>query len=371
MNFLRKIFSSNKKKFQNAEVLLEEKSPCCPITAIVEQDNRVVYFYLWGSENSNFGVKSCWVRNLKEAPNKQEKSLMGRGIPPMQTKKHCKFPEGQEKIEKNDLSIIWLEEGDAAALLLNGKIISIIPSWSGQGGFYGYAIDSKGEGDFAWELSDSNEMYNRIEKSKEFWDSWDLDISPFNIQQPLILDSYNKTFGTHDKYYAIDRNEWPPKGLYLRKGESKTVFATVGLSLIPMPSVEMYTENRSDINRIELGIILDSIFTDKDIQQMAEWINSQSAIPWDNVTFFGEGHTVSFKSPNSSKFNFVILTNRLDVLPKPEIKNYRNSKINLLWMVPISEKERQNIIDNGSDVVIDELNKIGEKIYSLERDEVI
>jgi hypothetical protein len=371
LSFLRNIFSSKKKEFQKAEVLLEEKSPSCPITAIVEQDNRVVYFYLWGSENSNFGVKSCWVRNLKEAPNKQEKSLMDKGIPPMQTKNHCKFPEGQEKIEKNDLSIIWLEEGDAAALLLKGEIISIIPSWAGQDGFYGYPLDSMGESDFAWELSDSNEMYNRIEKSKEFWNSWNLDINPFNIQQPLILDSYDKTFGKHDKYYAIDGNEWPPKGLYLRRGESKTVFATIGLSLIPMPAIEMYTENRLYLNRIELGIILDSTFKDKDIQQMAEWISGQSAIPWDNVTFLGEGHTINFKPFNSSKFNFVILTNRLDILPKSEIENYRDSKINLLWMVPISEKERQNIIDNGSDIVIDKLNEIGEKIFSLEREEVI
>jgi hypothetical protein len=350
LSFLRNIFSSKKKEFQKAEVLLEEKSPSCPITAIVEQDNRVVYFYLWGSENSNFGVKSCCVINLKEDPNKQEKSLMDKGIPPMQTKNHCKFPEGQEKIEKNDLSIIWLEEGDAAALLLKGEIISIIPSWAGQDGFYGYPLDSMGESDFAWELSDSNEI---------------------NIQQPLILDSYDKTFGKHDKYYAIDGNEWPPKGLYLRRGESKTVFATIGLSLIPMPAIEMYTENRLYLNRIELGIILDSTFKDKDIQQMAEWISGQSAIPWDNVTFLGEGHTINFKPFNSSKFNFVILTNRLDILPKSEIENYRDSKINLLWMVPISEKERQNIIDNGSDIVIDKLNEIGEKIFSLEREEVI
>jgi hypothetical protein len=54
------------------------------------------------------------------------------------------------------------------------------------------------------------------------------------------------------------------------------VFATVGLSLVPMPAVEMYTENRFDLNRIELGIILNTPFTEKDIQQMAEWIRGQS-----------------------------------------------------------------------------------------------
>ncbi len=32
-------------------------------------------------------------------------------------------------------------------------------------------------------------------------------------------------------------------------------------------------------------------------------------------------------------------------------------------MIPISEKERQHIIDNGSEMVIDELNKIEEKYF--------
>jgi hypothetical protein len=51
-------------------------------------------------------VKSCWVRNLKEAPNQQEKALMDKGIAPMQTKSFCKFPEGQEKLDKDSLSVV-------------------------------------------------------------------------------------------------------------------------------------------------------------------------------------------------------------------------------------------------------------------------
>ncbi|QXP59453.1 suppressor of fused domain protein [Olleya sp. HaHaR_3_96] len=371
MSFIKNLFSNKTEVFQEAEILLEQNSPSCPITAIVEQDNRVVYFYLWGPENSNFGVKCSWVRNLKDAPDKQEKALMEKGISPMQTKQYCKFPEGQEKLEADKLSIIWLEEGDAAALLSDGEILAIIPSWAGQGDFLGYARAAKGHGDFAWELSDSNQMYDRISKAQEFWNAWDLDINPFNSQQPLLLDAYDKAFGKQDKYYAIDGNEWPPKGLYLRQGTSKTVFATVGLSLLPMPAVEMYTDNRFETNRIELGIILDSTFTDKDIQEMGEWISGQSSLPWDNITFLGEGHTLNFNPFNSTKFDYVILTNKLNVLPQSEIEDYRHSKINLLWMVPISEKERQHVIDNGSADIIERLNQIGEHVFSLNRDEII
>ena len=371
MSFLKKLFSSKEKEFQKAEVLIEEQSPSCPITAIVEQDNRVVYFYLWGDERTNFGVKSCWVRNLKEAPEKLEEKLMDKGIPPMLPKQFCKFKDGQEKLNKNDLEIIWTEEGDSASLLLKNEIIAIIPSWGGQNGFYGYAKDCLGQGNYAWELTESNAFLKRIQKSQEYWNSWNNELNPFQIQQPLILNSYNESFGKHDKYYAIDGNAWPPKGLYVRRGESKSIFATVGLSLIPMPTVEMYTENRFELNRIELGIILDSVFSDKEIQEMAEWISGQSSIPWDNITFLGEGHTINFKPFNSKVFSYVLLTNRLNILPNPKLDDYRNSKVNFLWMVPISKNERKEIIDKGSDSVIQKLNKIGEKIFSLQRDEII
>lgn len=82
---------------------------------------------------------------------------MNKGIPQIQT-----------KLDKDNLSAIWLEEGDGTALLLNGEIISIIPSWVGQNYFYGYTVAAKGENYFAWELSRSNEINKRVEKAKEF-----------------------------------------------------------------------------------------------------------------------------------------------------------------------------------------------------------
>lgn len=371
MSFFKKIFSSEEDEFQQPEILLEEQSPLCPITAIVEQDNRVVYFYLWGSEESDFGVKSCWVRNLKMAPDKLEEKLIKKGIPPMLPKAFCKQPDGQGKIDKNDLAIVWTEEGDAAALILKNEIISIIPSWGGQNGFFGYAKDCIGHGDFAWELSESNAFIKRIEKCLEFWKSWENELSPFNIQQPLILKSYEQVFGAHDKYYAIDGNKWPPRGLYLRQGTSKTVFATVGLSLIPMPMVEMHSENRFESNRIELGILLDASLSEKAIQQIAEWISWQVTIPWKNITFLGEDHSIGFPQIDNSKLNSVILTNKITSLPVPELEPYRDSKINFLWMVPISEKERDVMINNGSDSILEKLNEIGEEIFSLDRQEVV
>ena len=371
MDFIKHIFGIKKKKFQEALILLEETSPCCPITAIVEQDNRVAYLYLYGPEGNSFGVKSCWIRNLDKAPRKVESKLLEKGIPPMMPLDNCLSPSGLEPLKKGDLSIIWLEEGDGAALLENGMPIAIIPSWSGRGGFYGYSKEAKGQGAFAWELNTSKELFQRIKDAQDFWASWNNEINPFQIEQPKLLDVYKEFFGNSEKYFAIDGEEGPPRGLFIVDSKEKTIFATVGLSLFPMPQVEIYTENRLELNRLELGLMLDSKHCKSNIQSIAEWFSGICSIPWGNITFLGEGHTILFDAFNHPKFKSVLLTQKVSSIPKIELENYKNSVVNFLWLIPVTEKERQFAMDNGSEKLINKLNNIGKEIFSLDREEIM
>jgi len=364
------LFSRNNNKIEKPKVILELRSPGCPITAIVEQDNRTAYFYLFG-DNEDFGTKSCWIRNLNAAPDEIETKLMEKGVPPMLTKEFCKFPEGQEELNANNLEIVWLEEGDGAALLENGEILCIIPAWGGNGGFYGYARDCKGTGDFAWELSEDNEMHTRVKRSTEFLKSWDEEVNPFMFLQPEILNYYDTIFGKSEKYYAIDNSEWPPKGLYVNQGAEKVVFATVAVSLRPQPKIEMYFENTSDVNRIELGVIIKSALNNDQVNKIASSISGMTAIPWDYVTFLAEGHTVGFQTGVNEKFNFGILTNKLKVLPEVKLPQYRESNTTFLWVVPISSRERAEMIESGVEGVLAKLDDIGEEIFSLNREEVV
>lgn len=51
-----------------AEVILEAVSPGGSLQALVEQDRRVAYLYVFDPEATEQKVKSCWVRNLQPAP---------------------------------------------------------------------------------------------------------------------------------------------------------------------------------------------------------------------------------------------------------------------------------------------------------------
>lgn len=187
-------------------------------------------------------------------------------------------------------------------------------------------------------------MHTRVKRSAEFLKSWDEEMNPFRILQPEILDYYDEIFGKSEKYFGIDNAEWPPKGLYVNQGAEKVVFATVAVSLRPQPKIEMYFENTGDVNRIELGVILQSALNNDQVNKIGSSISGMTAIPWDFVTFLAEGHTVEFQTGVSEKFNFAILTNRLKALPEVKLPDYRGSSTNFLWIVPISNRERTEMV---------------------------
>ncbi|AWK03459.1 hypothetical protein HYN56_04165 [Flavobacterium crocinum] len=363
------LFSRNN-KIEKPKVILELRSPSCPITAIVEQDNRTAYFYLFG-DNEDFGVKSCWIRNLSKAPEEIEVKLMEKGVPPMLPNEFCKFPDGQESLNEKNLEIVWLEEGDGAALLENGDILCVIPSWGGEEGFFGYARDCNGQGNFAWELTEDNEMRKRVNNAVSFIKEWNEEVNPFQSLQPKILHYYDDIFGESEKYYAIDNSEWPPKGLYVYEGQEKIVFATVAVSLRPQPKVEMYYEDPGKVNRIEIGLILKSGLTNDEINNVASLISGITTIPWDYITFLAEGHTVEFQNIVSNKFKYAVLTNKLKLLPQMNVPAFGDSKTNFLWIVPVSDNEWTVMKESGSKFILDKLDTIGEEIFSFERQEVV
>ena len=64
-------------------VLIEQVSPNGNLQAVVEDDGRVVYFYLCGEEGSGWGMKVCWVRNRVQAPSDLDVESMKSGAPPV------------------------------------------------------------------------------------------------------------------------------------------------------------------------------------------------------------------------------------------------------------------------------------------------
>lgn len=122
-----------------SDVLLEQMNPHDNLQAVVECDGSVTYLYLFSHPESGLGMKSVWVRNHLAAPAELDVVRMRSGLPPMNIAAHCKHPQGAMWFKPEDLSIVWLPEGNGVALFERGQALAVIPPWSGVNGFDGYA----------------------------------------------------------------------------------------------------------------------------------------------------------------------------------------------------------------------------------------
>lgn len=350
--------------------VFEEVSPNGNVQALVEQDERVAYFYLRGAPDTDFGLRSCWVRNLKPAPAELDVRSMKRGIPPMLPRQHCLYPMGARPLARDATRIVWLEEGDAAALLENDTVLAVIPAWSGAGGFAGYARECVAESPLCWPLAPDSVLHERIRLADAYWSSWDAPLSPWGAVQNKQLEVYATAIGAHEKYYAIDGGEWPPRALIRTQVSGGVAFTTVGLCLQPQPTVEMATDDPGPYRRIEMGMALASDMA-KHFDRSASYLSGQSNLPWTTFSWLGPGHTVPCDALPGTGFSAVLLLHSPPGSPVVSLPAFRGDPVKVLWAVAITEKERALAMEGGSDELVQRLTRAGVGWLTTSRGSVV
>ena len=340
-------------------VLLENVSPNGNITAVVEQDERVAYFYLWPAQETGLEMRSCWIRNLTAGQDDWDAAAMREGRPPMMPRRHCVQPDGGQPLKQESLSVVWSEEGDAAALYEQNDLLAVIPCWSGTDGFHGFSRECVGQGPVAWELGspDSNVLFERFDRASDCWKSWQ-EGGLWPAYRDQMLQSLEAAFGKHSKYFAIDEGKWPPKALVEFAGPDRIILATVGMSLRPQPMVELYVEEPRDYRRIELAMCLPLTIGDAAVQAVAQYLSGQSSYPWHFYTWLGNGHTIPsdvFSELSGNRFPFAILTSRLPDAPQIRLPTYRDDPVSMLWLLPLSKKEQEFAESEGSELLMQRL----------------
>lgn len=338
-----------------ADVIFEHVNPNGNIQAVVEADDKVCYFYLFGSDESQFGMKSVWVRNHAPATDMLDVEGMKSGNPPQNPKANCRHPQGLPPLNPDQLRVVWLPEGDGAALYEAEELLAIIPPWSGYKGFHGFARDALGDGLLTWEIGEGNVLVERFQQADAYWQKWDGNLWP--TVQKSMLSSIESALGKHSNYYAIDGGEWPPKAIVRIPRDEGVVLISFGVSLRPQPQVEMSTEQPELMCRIELGAVLPASWPDEAIKQFASYLSAQSNLPWNRYTWLGAGHTIPCDSWQNRRFEFALLQPHHPAVPNPTFEPMFGDPVNLLWFVPITAAERQTAIDHGSQRLIETLPK--------------
>lgn len=339
------------------DVLLQVVCPHRNSEAVVETDGSSIHFYLFATDGE---VRSCWVRNLTPAPIELDVTAMRDGAAPMLPRQHCKHPDGAKLPAVASLRIVWFEEGNGAALLEQDEILAVLPAWSGKNGFNGYARDCLSESPLCWPMPVVDTLKRRIDRADEYWKAWDDDTYWTNYRDQQIA-AYEAAFSSkHAKYYSIDGGAWPPKAMLRFDLDSGWILVTCCVSIRPQPGVELSTDDPAPLRRIELGAAFDRDCPESEVLRFASYLSGQTEFPWSQMSWFGHGHTLPCDStPDSiggSDFPAVLFVPANTASIPVLLPEFRGDPVNLHWMIPITESEREYAESKGSTALLELLS---------------
>lgn len=142
------------------KVLITSQSPSMPLGIIVEEDNSSTHAYLVKIEGNSVGDVICpvWIRNHVKAPETDSSiAVMDRGEAPLLPSEYCSHPEGEEKLNSDDLECLWADDDTAVAVSEKGDMLCVI-SFIDHAKVVAYSRDCIKEHDLALPLS----MFNKV-----------------------------------------------------------------------------------------------------------------------------------------------------------------------------------------------------------------
>ncbi|PIJ48846.1 Suppressor of fused protein (SUFU) [Erwinia sp. OLTSP20] len=347
--------------------LLEVTNPQQTLIAVVEQDQRTAYFYLWPAQSlrSRFAVRGCWLRNLLPAPLQEDLQAIEQGIPPLLSAADCRTLGAEPPLDAAGLQVIWEPAGDGAALWYQGQLLAVIPGWSlYQQQQVSFSAGCIRENRLTAPLgsASTNDYYARAERHRLFWRDWRDDHLWDSVQRTL-LQCYEQQFGESLRYYAIHQDDWPPMAISQHFHQGNWIFLTLGMSIRPMPWVDfLYQDLAPDYRRCELAMAIDAqVMTEENAVHMASALARFAPFPWQQIDWLGEGHTLLSDVAPPGFEGFILSATLADEQARFMLPPREGEKVNLLWTVPVTSAERGLVQadDNGGEQLISRLVQAG------------
>ena len=340
--------------------LLESFSPYGSRKVTVEYDGLTTAAYL---HDDTSAISATWIANHRPAPPSTDQARLDAGRAPLMPATRTKHPGGRAPLQAGALEALWFEEGDGVAILENGRPLAVIAGWSDSGrGMPGYSSDVIGQTPFGWSLDDAMEgLAPRLERSRAYW-RWRQSGSGWGQFQQALLGHLQPRLGPGGHYWDASAGHQPLTGVTERPSgphRPYTILSTVGMSCQRMPVVEQVLDDPSGYARIELAIA--TTLPSAQAARVFLWL---ATYPWRAVTWFGPGHSVRWYHEPSTfplgEGEAVLLLDSPGSLPGPEPPDlsgftFGGDPVRWLWIVPISERDRQLAKERGSATLVSRL----------------
>ncbi len=341
--------------------LLESFSPYGSRKVTVEYDGQVTAAYL---HDDSAAISATWIANHRPAPPATDQVRLDAGRAPLMPTARTKHPGGRPPLQAGSLEALWFEEGDGVAILEHGRPVAVIAGWSdSERGMPGYSSDAIGQTPFGWSLDDAMEgLAPRLERSRAYW-RWRQSGNGWSQFQQGLLGHLLPRLGPGGHYWDASAGKQPLTGVTERPptpGRPYTVLSTVGMSSQRMPVVEQVLDDPSGYARIELALA--TTLPSAQAARVFLWL---ATYPWHAVTWFGPGHSVRWYHepstfPLGGGSEAVLLLDAPGQLAGPEPPDlsgftFGGDPVRWLWIVPISERDRQLAKERGSASLISRL----------------
>jgi hypothetical protein len=340
--------------------LLESVSPYGSRKVTVEYDGLTTAAYL---HDDTAAISATWIANHRPAPPAADQARLDAGRAPLMPAGRTKHPAGRPPLPAAALEALWFEEGDGVAILQHGRPIAVIAGWSDMDrGMPGYSSDVIGQTPFGWSLDDAMEgLAPRLDRSRAYW-RWRGSAAGWGQFQQALLGHLAPRLGPGGHYWDASAGNQPLTGVTERPASPRrpyTVLSTVGMSCQRMPVVEQVLDDPSGYARIELAIA--TTLPSAQAARVFLWL---ATYPWRAVTWFGPGHSVrwyhepaTFPLGDGEVYGSVLLLDSPGVLPGPEPPDlsgfsFGGDPVRWLWVVPISERDRQLAKERGSAALV-------------------
>jgi suppressor of fused protein SUFU len=348
---------------QQPVTLLESFSPYGSRKVTVDYDGQVTAAYL---HDDAAVISATWIANHRPAPQATDQARLDAGRAPLMPAACTKHPGGRPPLQASALEALWFEEGDGVAILEHGRPLAVIAGWSDMDrGMPGYSSDVIGQTPFGWSLDDAAEgLVPRLERSRAFW-RWRQSADGWSQFQAALFGHLQTRLGPGGHYWDASAGKQPLTGVTERAPAPHrpyTVLSTVGMSCQRMPAVEQVLDDPSEYARIELAVA--TTLPSAQAARVFLWL---ATYPWHAVTWFGPGHSVrwyhepsTFPLGGGEGYESVLLLDSPGALagpPPPDLSGFAfgGDRVRWLWVVPISERDRQLAKERGSATLVNRL----------------
>ena len=343
------------------DTLLESSSPYGSRRVTVEYDGLTTAAYLY---DDGAAIAATWIANHQPAPQATDQARLDGGRAPLMPAAQTRHPDGTPPLQAEALEALWFEEGDGVAILEHGRPLAVLAGWSDAGrGMPGYSRDVIGQTPFGWSLDEALEgLAPRLDRSRSYW-RWRRSASGWEQFQHALLGHLHTRLGPGGHYWDASGGHQPATAVTERPGgphRPYTVLSSVGMSCQRMPVVEQVLDDPGGYARIELALA-----TTLPSAQAARVFGWLATYPWRAVTWFGPGHTVRWPHdpatfPLGEGYGSVLLLDSPGSLPGPEPPDLSGfavggDPVRWLWIVPISEPDRQLAKEHGSAALVHRL----------------